>query len=45
MYFMKPLKAETMNDEANYILRKSGVDIKPEAGFMHKNSQITTDDR
>lgn len=39
------LKIETMNDEANYILRKTGMDIKPSDGFMHRNSQLTTDER
>ena len=32
-----------MNDEANYILRQVGLDIKPEDGFMHRNSQLTND--
>lgn len=39
------IKAETMNDEANYILRQTGLDIKPEDGFMHRNSQLTDDSR
>lgn len=39
------LKIETMNDEANFILRKSGMDIPPSDGFMHRNSQLTTDER
>ena len=34
-----------MNDEANYILRKVGLDVKPEDGFMHRNSQLTTDEK
>jgi len=34
-----------MNDEANYIVRKAGINITSESGFMHKNSQITTDER
>ena len=32
-----------MNDEANYILRQTGLDLKPEDGFMHRNSQLTDD--
>jgi len=39
------IKAETMNDEANYILRRVGLNIAPEDGFMHRNSQLTTDER
>jgi len=34
-----------MNDEANYILRKVGLDVKPEDGFMHRNSQLTNDEK
>ena len=32
-----------MNDEANYILRQTGLDLQPEDGFMHRNSQLTDD--
>ena len=32
-----------MNDEANFILRQTGLDLQPEDGFMHRNSQLTDD--